>query len=38
MTDMNLEAHNNSLTRIFPRLGETGSVQHIIDLLGKTCA
>ena len=38
MTDMNLDAHNNSLTRIFPRLGETGSVQDIVDLLGKTCA
>ena len=35
MTDMNMDAHTNSVTRIFPRLGETGSTQEIIDLLGK---
>jgi nicotinamidase-related amidase len=34
MTDMNLEAHVNSLTRIFPRLGETATTQEIIDRLG----
>lgn len=34
MTDMNLDAHTNSLTRIFPRLGETGTSQEIIALLG----
>lgn len=33
MTDMNPDAHRNSLTRIFPRLGETGASQDIIDLL-----
>lgn len=33
MTDMNPEAHDNSITRIFPRLGETGSTRAIIDLL-----
>ncbi len=38
MTDMNLDAHANSLTRIFPRLGETGTAQEIIDLLGQTRA
>jgi nicotinamidase-related amidase len=33
MTDMNADAHHNSLTRIFPRMGETGTTQQIIDLL-----
>lgn len=33
MTDLNPDAHSNSITRIFPRLGETGSTQQIIDLL-----
>jgi nicotinamidase-related amidase len=33
MTDMNPDAHINSITRIFPRLGETGTTQEIIDLL-----
>ncbi len=33
MTDMNGDAHINSVTRIFPRLGETGTTQEIIDLL-----
>jgi nicotinamidase-related amidase len=33
MTDASLEAHTNSVTRIFPRLGETGTAQDIIDLL-----
>jgi nicotinamidase-related amidase len=33
MTDMNADAHRNSVTRIFPRLGETGATQEIIDLL-----
>jgi nicotinamidase-related amidase len=35
MTDMNADAHHNSITRIFPRLGETGTTQEIIDLLRK---
>jgi nicotinamidase-related amidase len=35
MTDMNADAHTNSITRIFPRLGETGMTQEIIDLLNK---
>ncbi|MGB8353580.1 MAG: isochorismatase family protein [Chthoniobacteraceae bacterium] len=35
MTDMNIDTHTNSVTRIFPRLGETGTTQEIIDLLGK---
>lgn len=33
MTDMNSEAHSNSISRIFPRLGETGTAQEIIELL-----
>jgi nicotinamidase-related amidase len=33
MTDMNADAHHNSTTRIFPRLGETGTTQEIIELL-----
>lgn len=33
MTDMSAEAHANSVARIFPRLGETGSTGEIVDLL-----
>jgi nicotinamidase-related amidase len=33
MTDMNADAHYNSITRIFPRLGETATTGQIIDLL-----
>ncbi len=33
MGDMNADAHHNSLSRIFPRLSETGTVQAIIDKL-----
>ncbi len=33
MTDFNADAHANSLTRIFPRLGETGTSADIIALL-----
>jgi nicotinamidase-related amidase len=32
MTDTNLDAHTNSIARIFPKLGETGTTQDIIDL------
>jgi nicotinamidase-related amidase len=38
MTDMNPDAHTNSVTRIFPRLGETGTTKEIIDLLDKRSA
>jgi nicotinamidase-related amidase len=38
MTDTNLDAHINSTTRIFPRLGESGSTREIIDLLDKRSA
>jgi nicotinamidase-related amidase len=33
VTDMNPDAHANSIARIFPRLGETGTTREIIDLL-----
>jgi nicotinamidase-related amidase len=35
MSDLNREAHDNSIGRIFPRLGETGTTQAILDLLDK---
>jgi nicotinamidase-related amidase len=35
MTDLNPDTHINSVERIFPRLGETGTAQEIIDLIGK---
>lgn len=31
MTDLVREAHDNSIARIFPKLGETGTTQAIID-------
>jgi nicotinamidase-related amidase len=36
MTDMNPDAHINSVARIFPRIGETGTTGEIIDLLENT--
>lgn len=33
MTDTSVEAHANSVERIFPRLGETGRVEDVIALL-----
>jgi nicotinamidase-related amidase len=33
MTDRSAEAHENSIRRIFPRLGETGTTQDIIGML-----
>ena len=33
MTDLHADAHQNSLARIFPRLGETGSTRDVLDLL-----
>jgi nicotinamidase-related amidase len=38
MTDMRREAHDYSIAHVFPRLGETGTTEEIIDLLGKTSA
>ncbi|KVN47516.1 hydrolase [Burkholderia territorii] len=35
MTDLNADAHANSVERLFPRLGETGSTQEIIALLDR---
>jgi nicotinamidase-related amidase len=31
MTDLNADAHLNSVTRIFPRLGETGTTREILE-------
>jgi nicotinamidase-related amidase len=36
MTDMKAEAHDNSLARIFPRLGETGTTEAALALLEKS--
>jgi nicotinamidase-related amidase len=33
ITDMSADAHDNSIIRMFPRLGETGTAQEIIALL-----
>jgi nicotinamidase-related amidase len=33
MTDLRAEAHDYSIRHVFPRLGETGSTQEIIDIL-----
>jgi hypothetical protein len=33
MTDLDADVHYNSVTRIFPKLGETGTTAEIIDLL-----
>lgn len=38
MTDLHADAHHNSLARIFPRLGETGSTREVLDLLERTRA
>lgn len=38
MTDLRPEAHAYSLAHVFPRLGETGSTQEIIDLLATRSA
>ncbi|MGF6771520.1 nicotinamidase-related amidase [Paraburkholderia sp. GAS199] len=38
MTDMHADAHHNSVTRIFPRLGETGTTQDVLDLLARSHA
>jgi len=34
MTDLAAESHDHALTRIFPRLGETGTTTEILALLG----
>lgn len=35
MTDLNADAHANSVSRIFPRLGETGTTLEIVALLDR---
>ncbi len=35
MTDLNLDAHANSVARIFPRLGQTGSTADILERLAQ---
>ncbi|GAA1967791.1 hydrolase [Amycolatopsis minnesotensis] len=36
MTDLNEDAHRNSIERVFPRLGETGTTAEIVELFEKT--
>jgi nicotinamidase-related amidase len=38
MTDMSLEAHDNSIARIFPRMSETGTTEQVVALLNSTRA
>ena len=38
MTDARAEAHAYSLASVFPRLGETGSTQDVLDLLAQRSA
>jgi nicotinamidase-related amidase len=38
MTDLNLDAHHNSVERIFPRLGETATTSEILEKLGQPAA
>jgi nicotinamidase-related amidase len=38
MTDLNPDAHRNSLDWIFPRLGESGTTAEVLELLAKTHA
>jgi len=36
MTDLHADAHTYSVTRVFPRIGETGATQEIINLMKKS--
>jgi len=36
MTDANMDPHVHSLTKIFPRLGESGTTQEVLKLLSST--
>lgn len=38
MTDLNPDTHHNTITRIFPRLGESGTTREIVALLEQTRA
>ncbi len=33
MTDMDIEAHQNSVTRVFPRMSETGTTRELLDMI-----
>jgi nicotinamidase-related amidase len=33
MTDLDAGAHDNSIAKIFPRLGETGTAEEVLGLL-----
>ena len=33
MTDLDADAHHNSVARIFPKLGETGTTQQLMQLI-----
>jgi nicotinamidase-related amidase len=35
VTDMSAEAHGNSITLVFPRIGETGTTAEILELLAE---
>ena len=35
MTDMNADAHQNSVTRIFPRMAETGTTAEVLELVDR---
>jgi nicotinamidase-related amidase len=36
MTDLDADAHHNSVARIFPKIGETGTTQQLIELIDVT--
>jgi nicotinamidase-related amidase len=36
MTDLDAEAHRNTVERVFPKLGETGTAAAILTLLDET--
>lgn len=36
MTDLRVEAHESSIRKVFPRVGETGSTEEIISLLERS--
>jgi hypothetical protein len=38
MTDIDPDDHHHSMTKIFPRLGDTGTTADITELLAKTRA
>jgi len=36
MTDKDVDAHHNSIERIFPRIGETATTAEVLGMLEKT--